>query len=108
MDTFCLGCSSTTHIVLAMIHDVHVATIRVWQGKAQPICTFLPEKHGTALSLRAVTSTQMGVNIMQPATSDLQIITWQLKQIKGEFQTFSFFNCIVRAGPQPNTNTPDP
>lgn len=39
---FCLGCSSTTHIVLAMIHGVHVATIRVWQGKAQSVCTFLP------------------------------------------------------------------
>lgn len=51
--TLCLGCSSTTHIVLAVIHYVHVATIRVWQWKAQSICTFLPGKHEAPLSLTA-------------------------------------------------------
>lgn len=51
--TLCLGCSSTTHIVLEMIHHVHVATRRVWQGKSWPICTFLPEKHEPPLSLTA-------------------------------------------------------
>lgn len=51
--TLCLGCSSTTHIVLEMIHHVHVATRRVWQGKAESICTFLPEKHEPPLSLTA-------------------------------------------------------
>lgn len=40
MNAFCLGCSSTTHIVLAMIHDVHVATIRVWHRKASPFALF--------------------------------------------------------------------
>lgn len=40
MYALCLGCSSTTHIVLAMIHGVHVATIRVWHGKASPFALF--------------------------------------------------------------------
>lgn len=42
-------------------------------------------------SRAAVTSTQMGVNTMQPTTSDLQIITWQLKHIKGGIPNLFFF-----------------